>query len=99
MTDELRRKLNSETAHIHWKELERHFAQGSVVTVSGTMDLVDVAARMAENQAETLKTWLEDGRVHRTTSDEALRWLESDRELWCVVVAPWVLVQEPPLDS
>lgn len=99
MSDELRQRLNTETAHIRWQELERHFAQGAVITVTAALDLIEVAARMAENDTVAIQGWLEDERVHRTTSDEALRWSQSERELWAVVVAPWVLVQEPRLDS
>ena len=31
--DELRAKINAETGKIGWKELERHFARGVVITV------------------------------------------------------------------
>src|SRR5690554_6148842 len=40
---DLRQHLNGETARIAWRELERHFARGAVVTVDPGLDLIDVA--------------------------------------------------------
>lgn len=91
---ELHAKLNTETARISWNELERHFAHGSVVTVDPGLDLVEVAARMAQDDKTTVQSWLSEDRMRRTTAEEAQRWSKSDTQLWCVVVAPWVLVQE-----
>ena len=36
--DELRTKLNNETARVRWHELQRHFAMGAVVTVDASED-------------------------------------------------------------
>jgi hypothetical protein len=91
---ELHAKLNTETTRIGWQELERHFAHGSVVTVDAGLDLVEVAARMAQDDKAAVQNWLSEDRIRRTTAEEAQRWSQSDAQLWCVVVAPWVLVQE-----
>ena len=88
--------LNGETARIGWSELERHFASGALITVSSDLDLVEVGARIIEDDKPTVEQWLSTARIHPTTDDEARRWSGAgDAALWCVVVAPWVLVQEP----
>ncbi|RLK50225.1 hypothetical protein DFR31_0115 [Alkalispirillum mobile] len=87
--------LNTETARIGWSELERHFASGAMVTVAPDLDLVEVGARFIEDDKPAVQQWLDNDRIRRTTEDEARRWAASDAGLWCVVVAPWVLVQEP----
>ena len=92
--DELKAKLNTETARIAWTELERHFAHGALITVSRGLDLIEVASAMAADDKSAVQAWLADERLHRTSSEEARRWSEAGGELWCVVVAPWVLVQE-----
>jgi hypothetical protein len=91
---ELTRKLVGETARIRWHELERHFARGVLVTVERDLNLLEVAERMAADDATVVGQWLAEDRIRRTTTAEAERWADSDTEFWCVVVAPWALVQE-----
>ena len=45
---ELHDKINRETGRVAWSELQRHFASGSVVWVSSTLDLIDVALRIPQ---------------------------------------------------
>lgn len=92
--EDLRVKLNGETAKIAWAELQKPFARGAVVKVSPGLDLVDVAACFARDDKAAVEAWLKDGRVARLGDDEAWDWQERDPTLWAVVVAPWVLVQE-----
>lgn len=97
MSDEaeaLRARLNGETGKVAWSELERHFARGRLVTVAPGEDLVEVAARMGEDDKDTVAAWLEKGTLVRTTDSQASRWSETDAVLWAVVVPPWILVQE-----
>jgi hypothetical protein len=93
--DNLRTRLNAETAQLSWAELERHFARGAVVRVSADLDLVEVASRFAEDDRPAVERWLTAGEVRRTTVEDAEDWGRRDPALWAVVVAPWVLVQEP----
>ena len=90
----LRARLNGETGRIAWSELERHFARGRLVTVAPERDLVEIAARFAEDDRDTVAEWLQQGTLVRTTDSQASRWAETDASLWSVVVPPWILVQE-----
>jgi hypothetical protein len=91
---ELRIKLNGETAKLRWAELEPHYARGALVTVVPDADLVEVAVCMARDDRPTFERWLADGTVERTSEETAQDWRDRDPVLWAVVVAPWVLVQE-----
>ncbi len=93
-TGMLRERLNGETARLRWKELERHFACGAVVKVAPTMDLVDVAVAMAQDDTRTIQAALDAGEMARASAEDAERWARRNQSLWAVVVAPWVLVQE-----
>ncbi len=92
--DELRAKLNAETGKIHWPELERHFARGAVIRVTGDLDLVEVAVRMARDDRPAIERWLNEGKMDRASAEDARGWQQRDPLFWAVVVAPWVLVQE-----
>jgi hypothetical protein len=90
---ELRTKINLETARLSWAELERHFAQGTVVYVSEELDLVDVAVRISHDDKESIAAWMAEGKVGKVTDVQAQTWAQSDAMLWTSVVNPFILVQ------
>ena len=92
--EQIKVRLNTETARIEWKELERHFARGVLLTVSSELDLVEVGAHMIHDDKHIIDAWLESGELAKTSDKDALGWSEGEPMLWAVVVAPWVLVQE-----
>ena len=86
--------LNQQTAKIEWQELIKHFARGVVIRVNTDLDLIDVAHKMANDNVPALQTWLDSGSVRRASDDDARDWTKRQPLFWCVVAAPWVLVQE-----
>lgn len=89
----LHTRLNLETAQMRWTELQRHFAGGSVIAVSTELDLIEAAARIAEDDTATVAAWLAEQRLAKVTDEQAQQWLVADAVLWAVVVKPWILVQ------
>ena len=96
-TENLHALLNQETSRIAWKELLRFFAAGTVIAVAADLDLVQVAARIADDDKDRVGRWMEEGKIAKVSDDQARQWLEADAALWAVVVKPWILVQEPGL--
>lgn len=90
----LRGQINLETAQIAWRELQRYFASGATIFVSPTLDLVDVAYQIAQDNAAQVAAWMEEGQIARVTDDQALGWYEADALVWAVVARPYVLIQE-----
>jgi len=90
---DLRIKVNRETARLPWSELQRHFAQGSVIFVSEELDLIDVAVRISHDDKESIARWMAEGKVAKVSDTQAQTWAESDASLWTSVVSPFVLVQ------
>lgn len=90
----LAKKLNLETAQITWKELEPHFAGGSVVSVASDLDLLVVAEQIVADNSDMIKQWMTDGKVQQVKDSQALSWSENDAVLWAVVIKPWILVQD-----
>lgn len=91
---ELRDKVNRETARLPWTELIRHFAQGNVVWVADTLDLVDVAVRISHDDKASIGQWMEAGLLAKVSDEQAQRWLETNAQLWASVVSPFILVQQ-----
>ena len=73
-------KINLETAQISWKELERFFAGGRVISV--------------EDDVKAISGMLEKKEIGKVTDEQAQIWSDSDALLWAVVVRPWILVQQ-----
>ncbi|HEX8592870.1 MAG TPA: DUF2288 domain-containing protein [Pseudomonas sp.] len=97
MTEEpstLYAKLLGETASITWKELQPFFAKGALLWVEPSLDLIEVAQAVAENDAAKVSAWLSTGNVAKVAEPRALELFERDPTLWAVVVAPWVLIQD-----
>ena len=87
-------KLYSETAQISWLELQRFFAQGLVMNVDPSLDLPEVALMFAEDKSKELALLVESSQVSAPSNDQARVWYAQEAELWSVVVAPFVLVQD-----
>ena len=92
--DLLRARLNLETSRLQWTELLRYFAAGTVIAVSGDLDLIEVAAGISNDDAGSVAQWMAEGHLAKVSDAQAQAWLESDAALWTVVVKPWILVQQ-----
>jgi hypothetical protein len=90
----LPQKLHSETALISWHELQRYFAQGVLILVDSSLNLVETAVLFAEDQADEIFQLMDSKLVAYPSNDQARTWYGNKADLWSVVVAPYVLVQE-----
>lgn len=86
--------LLGETARISWVELQPFFARGALLWVDGALDLVAVAEALARDDRDSVAGWLEAGQLAGVSAPQAQDLLQRDPELWAVVVAPWVVIQE-----
>lgn len=93
LDETVRARLNRETARLQWHELLPHFASGSVVAVDPTLDLIDVAVKISQDDTATISNWMTHGLLGKIDDQHAARWVESDPVLWTVIVKPWILVQ------
>jgi hypothetical protein len=92
--DALWGELNAQTARIAWAELERHFARGVVIWVAPDLDLVEVAVLIVRDEKLVIEQHMTAGKLGQLTDEQASDWTGREAELWAVVAAPWVLVQE-----
>ncbi len=91
--EELRAKINRETARLPWAELQRHFAQGTVIYVSEELDLIDVGVRISHDDKVSIAGWMAEGKVAKVTDVQAQTWAASGASLWTSVISPFILVQ------
>jgi len=87
-------KLNCETAIVNWHELVKHFARGVVIKINPSLDLLEAADGLVTDNVKLFEEWVAAGKLSRASDDDARDWTAREPEFWCVVTAPWVLVQE-----
>lgn len=86
-------KINLETAQIAWKALQRWFASGATLAVNAQLDLLAVARALETDDTAQVSAWLAAQQLGPVSDAQALDWFNQDRQVWAVVVKPWVLVQ------
>ena len=91
---DVRSQLAEESGSIGWSELMRHFARGVVIRVDPSVELIDAAVCFVNDDTEQLSLWLTENTVAKASDDDARGWNDRQPQFQCVVVAPWVLVQE-----
>lgn len=91
---DVRDLLNAQTGKMEWPELQRHFAKGILIVVSSGLDLVEVAAKIIEDDKDSIESWANAGQVSRALDDDAKRWEKEKPLFWAVVAAPWVVIQQ-----
>jgi hypothetical protein len=92
--EEIFSELNLETAKIAWNELQRFFAAGSLIWVDASLDLVQVAVEIAQDNKQYIEEQMNLDTIKPVEDEQAKSWQDTQPNLWAVVVKPWVLVQE-----
>lgn len=90
----LRNEYHSQTARIHWHDLQTWYARGSVIRVDSAMNLVEVAVQLGLDNTAQFEQWINDGKIAPVDDEQALAWHQLNQEMWAVVAPPWVLVQQ-----
>jgi hypothetical protein len=96
---DIRQLLNSQTGKVTWPELQRHFARGSIIKVNQGLDLIEVGAKIVEDDAAAIEKLSDSAAISRASTEDARQWEETQPVFWTLVVAPWVLVQPIPDSS
>ena len=88
-------KIVGETAKAPWKELERFYAQGVLILVDSSLDLIDVSFAISSDDSQQVHQWMEVGLLKRNFDQQAIAWEKDNSDVWTVVIKPWILVQNP----
>ncbi len=95
-TEELRKTLEADSGELKWQELEPHFARGVVRIVSNDLNLIDVAIDIVQNNIDIISEKLSTNNLSEPNDSQATLWHKDNAGFLCVVVAPFVLIQELP---
>lgn len=87
-------KLIGETSIIEWKALEKFFAKGELLWVDSSLDLIEAAQAVSQDEAPKVAAWMASGTLNKLSDSQALDFSARDPLLWAVVVSPWIMIQE-----
>ncbi len=87
-------QLLGQTAQMSWAEIMPIFAKGMVLWIASDQDLVAVAEQIINDDKKTISALMQQKALHNLKDEQALDFHQRDPELWAVVVAPWLIVQE-----
>lgn len=92
---ELRTKLRSEVHSVAWPALEVFAGKGTLLRVATSLDIVEVGARMAEDDRPQVEEWLLAGLLDRPDAELLARWRSEPQTTFAfLIVQPYVLAQE-----
>lgn len=78
-----------------WGWLRPHGERGGLVVVSSLLDLAEVGARVAADDAAAIQSWIAAGDLGKPTAAQLEAWNAApDRRFRMLVVSPYVLMQE-----
>lgn len=89
--EELATKIDS----TDWLSLRAHLERGGVIVVDSMLDLTEVGTAVANDEVKTVESWLMSGLLSKPSVEQIKAWdAESGKSFLCLIVSPYVLVQE-----
>jgi len=94
MTENLRERLEKNILPTEWAMLAMHQKREAVFMVKDSIELIDAAVAVAEDNTADVEAWLGSGALYRPTSAQIEAWSkEDDVRFDFVIVQPFVLAR------
>jgi len=94
MTD-LQQELAAKIDVADWFMLRAHLERGGLIVVDSLLELSEVGAAVAGDDVKAMERWIGSGLIGKPTAQQIELWgAEKGKRLLCLIVSPYVLVQE-----
>ena len=92
-----REELAQAVDEVTWDALRAHLERGGLIVVARELDLVDTGVKVAADEAPAIAAWIREGKLSKPTTEQIELWA-ADRatSFRCLIVSPYVLIQEKP---
>lgn len=78
-----------------WLSLRAHLERGGVIVVDPMLELAEVGTAVANDEVKAVERWLLSGLLSKPSVEQIKAWdVESGKAFLCLIVSPYVLVQE-----
>lgn len=92
---DLETKLKETLDEAEWSWIKPHAIRDVVIVVANELDLLDTAVLIATNDAERIGGLISSGKIGKPTAGQIAAWDQMPaKKFLCVVVQPFVVVQE-----
>ena len=79
---------------VSWSPLAPHAKRGGLILVDATLDLVDVAVAVAEDDTGSVQRWMQARQLARPTEEQKEKWkTEAEDRFTAIIVQPYVLAR------
>lgn len=83
-----------------WWELRSHLERGGIIVVDTTLNLADVASKIADDDTGSVSQWIEKGTLAKPSLQQIETWDSEKKKVFSVlIVSPYVLIQDVPLSQ
>lgn len=88
-------KLESEIESCDWQALADHFERGALLIVDSSIDLTEVGVAMAQDNAKSIESWLNQSLIRKPTLEDKEVWSKEPKAKFCrfLIIQPYVLLQ------
>ncbi|BCS55515.1 DUF2288 domain-containing protein [Geobacter sp. SVR] len=78
-----------------WSWLRAHLERGGLIAVDGSLELAEVALKIAGDDAGIIGRWIDGGLIGKPSAAQIEAWdTETTKRFDAVIVSPYVLIQE-----
>ena len=98
MTDETDQetwaRLREQLGEATWATLAEHYERDCLVMVSVELDILRVAAAVANDNTELVQQWMDEEKIWKPSEEQTVKWGREATSFTCVIVQPFVLAQD-----
>jgi len=100
MTRDIKTALAESLEPANWESLQPHAKRDALIIVSPSLDIVDVGSAIAHDETETVQQWIQKELLKKPSANQLSLWnAQPNKAFNTLIVQPYVLVQELPVDS
>lgn len=93
--EQTREELTLAVDEAAWGWLRAHLERGGLIVVAGELDIVEAGLKIAADDAAAIGAWIAGGKLSKPSAEQIAAWDgEKDRLFLCLIVSPYVLIQE-----
>lgn len=78
-----------------WSWLRAHLERGGLILVDDSLDLVDAAKRVADDDTGSIEEWINLGKIGKPSENQIRTWNNDNQKKFSIlIISPYVLIQE-----
>ena len=100
MTRDIKTALAESLEPANWESLQPHAKRDALIIVAPSLDIVEVGSAIAHDQTEPVQKWIQQGQLQKPSASQLSLWnAQPTKAFNALIVQPYVLVQELPIDD